>query len=49
MSDQRSGSGEENDAEQRAEHLADGAQSDTAPPSPGEDTDAGGGPEQPNE
>lgn len=35
--------------EQQAEDLPDGAQTDTAPPpDPGEDTESGGGPEQPD-
>jgi hypothetical protein len=36
------------DGEQRAEDLPDGAQTDTTPPDPGEDTSSGGGPEQPD-
>lgn len=38
------------DAEQRAESLPDGAQSDTTgPENPGEDTDSGGGPAEPEQ
>jgi hypothetical protein len=38
----------EQDAEQRADSLPDGAQSDTTgPENPGEDTNSGGGPAQP--
>ena len=38
------------DAEQRAESLPDGAQSDTTgPENPGEDTNSGGGPAEPQE
>jgi hypothetical protein len=38
----------ENDAEQRAESLPDGSQSDTAESEdPGEDTNSGGGPAEP--
>jgi hypothetical protein len=38
----------ENDAEQRAESLPDGSQSDTTESAdPGEDTNSGGGPAEP--